>query len=212
MVYELPISTSSPQTLRFRLRDSTRDVHRRLDLALESQGLMAKFDGYQSILRRFLGLYRPLEQHLAGISWGDSPIEARARMKSHWLKRDLQYLGMTVDDIERLPDCRSTPQPASVAEGLGVLYVLEGATLGGQVISRQLYSRLGIGPDNGGRFFAAYGEKTGVMWRDFVSVLDQYGGDDIAAATIEQIAGTTFRCFENWLSDGQPQAGERDER
>jgi heme oxygenase (biliverdin-IX-beta and delta-forming) len=204
-----PISTLPPQTLRFRLRDSTRDIHRRLDFALESQGLMAKLEGYQSILMRFLGLYRPLEADLAGISWGDSRIDIGDRMKSSWLGVDLQYLGMATRDIEQLPDCRSTPRPASMAEGLGVLYVLEGATLGGQVIARQLYSRLGIGAENGGRFFAAYGEKTGVMWRQLVAALDRFGEDDTAATAIERMAVATFQCFENWMNGGQANGGER---
>ena len=59
-------------------------------------------------------------------------------------------------------DCRPVP------EGLGALYVIEGATLGGQVITRYIQSALKIDATNGGRFFAAYGDRTGLLWRDFV--------------------------------------------
>ena len=44
------------------------------------------------------------------------------------------------------------------AGALGLLYVVEGATLGGQVISRRLEVKLA--------FFRGYGEATGRMWRE----------------------------------------------
>jgi heme oxygenase len=55
---------------------------------------------------------------------------------------------------------------ANLNFAVGCLYVLEGATLGGQFISRHL-ATLGIGPANGGLFFHGYGAKTGEMWKSF---------------------------------------------
>ena len=121
--------------------------------------------------------------------------------------QDLRHLGLSEHDISRLPGCPTMPRLRSLPEGLGALYVLEGATLGGQVITRNLRSGLGIDAGTGGRFFAAYGEKTGIMWRDFVSVLDRHGEDEAAAETIERSAIAVFRCFENWMAEDRPGAG-----
>ena len=48
---------------------------------------------------------------------------------------------------------------------LGALYVLEGATLGGQVLRREMAQRLGVNADNGGAFLDVYGAETGRRWR-----------------------------------------------
>ncbi|WP_373502432.1 biliverdin-producing heme oxygenase [Aestuariivirga sp.] len=189
----------SSQSLRFRLRDRTQDSHQRLDASLEAQGMMRSLDGYRAILKRFIGLYRPLERQLEAIAWGASGIDAAQRQKAGWLKADLENLGLSSDEIERLPDCSSLPRMSSVPEGLGALYVIEGATLGGQVIIRHIQSELQIDAASGGRFFSAYGDRTGLLWREFVAVLDRHGHDREAAATIENTAIETFRCFESWM-------------
>jgi heme oxygenase len=54
---------------------------------------------------------------------------------------------------------------------LGYLYVMEGSTLGGQVITKMLKNQLQITPDQGGRFFHGYGDKTKIMWNDFCATL-----------------------------------------
>ncbi len=209
MSNDLPSPTSPPQTLRFRLREKTDSLHRQLDADLETQGLMGNRNGYVSALKRFLGLYRPFEMQLADIAWAGSGIDASQRRKSPWLMLDLERLGLSQIAIADLPDCRSLPRITSIAEGLGVLYVLEGATLGGQIISRHIHSGLNITSGNGGRFFAAYGDKTGLLWREFVGVLDRHGEDEAAADVIEGSAVATFECFMAWMSSPLPGTGER---
>ena len=52
------------------------------------------------------------------------------------------------------------PTPNSDSLAFGCLYVMEGATLGGQVIGRHVRQTLGVTPETGGRFHAAYGDRT----------------------------------------------------
>lgn len=198
-----------PPTLRFRLREKTENLHRQLDAELEAQGLMGHRAGYVSILKRFLGLYRPLERQLVAITWAGSGIDASQRRKSLWLTFDLERLGVSQDAIAGLPDCQSLPKITTVAEGLGAFYVLEGATLGGKIISRHIQNALDITSDNGGRFFAAYGENSGLLWREFVAVLDQFGDDERAAETIERTAVATFASFMEWMRGPPSGAGAR---
>ena len=42
----------------------------------------------------------------------------------------------------------------------GCLYIMEGASLGGQVIGQHVRQTLGATPETGGRFYAAYGDRT----------------------------------------------------
>ncbi len=62
------------------------------------------------------------------------------------------------------------------SEALGALYVLEGATLGGQVIIRQLkknplFALLPLA------YYNVYAEQTGTLWKQFLEVLNQCEDD-----------------------------------
>ena len=86
-----------------------------------------------------------------------------------------------------------------MSQALGCLYVLEGATLGGQIISRQLEERLAIDAGHGGRFFASYGAAVGEMWQAFGEILVAHArglecGDAIVASGC-----ATFDAFGRWF-------------
>jgi heme oxygenase len=81
------------------------------------------------------------------------------------------------------PIAPAFPAPRSAAEALGMLYVLEGSTLGGRMILRALAER-GV-HDPALQFLDPYGTDTGARWRAFLDVLARETGDDeerIAAA------------------------------
>lgn len=61
---------------------------------------------------------------------------------------------------------------ASANEALGALYVIEGSTLGGNVIARQLSKTEGF-EEVTFNFFGCYHENTGPMWKNFKEVLDK---------------------------------------
>ncbi len=130
--------------------------------------------GYARVLAALLRVYRPLERKLIG-----EPIAglgAWCDHKSQWLEQDLAALGRTRASIDALPDAEQVPTVASSAEALGCRYVLEGATLGGAIISRYVVDRLGL-ESGGADFFSAYRSDTAERWRHFVAVLERWGGE-----------------------------------
>jgi heme oxygenase (biliverdin-IX-beta and delta-forming) len=54
----------------------------------------------------------------------------------------------------------------------GLLYLLEGSSLGGQLIARHLAATLGLTAANGAAGMAPYGAETGTLWRSFKRELD----------------------------------------
>lgn len=60
---------------------------------------------------------------------------------------------------------------ANEYEALGAMYVIEGSTLGGNVIAKQLSKTEGF-DDVTFNFFGCYHENTGPMWKNFKEVLD----------------------------------------
>jgi heme oxygenase len=91
---------------------------------------------------------------------------------------------------------------------LGSLYVMEGSTLGGQVISRILDRS----PDLIGRvrYFDPYGPRTGAMWRAFRAGLRGRVAAGADRRSIVAAAVQTFELLEDWLI--RPEQGLRDGR
>ncbi len=96
-------------------------------------------------------------------------------------------------DLARLNDVRPEPHPVArpdtVPEALGLLYVLEGSTLGATVIRRQAAAE---GVDiTDMSFLDPYGALTGAYWRAFLAVLERECQDEpsVAAAARGGVAG-----------------------
>lgn len=183
-------------TLRFRLRAATDALHRATERQFALERRFASRAAYRDLLAALYGFHVPLEAALRSIDWGTGAGLAARLCKSQWLADDLSALGLADAAISALPRCGELPALPSRSAGFGALYVVEGATLGGQLIVKQLQQRLGIGPGTGGYFFASYGSQIGPMWRAFVAALDTHDADH---AAVERAARATFRAFGAWL-------------
>ena len=195
-----PPPRTHTDSVRFRLQRATQDLHRSVECHFALAGRVWTEDAYRRLLQRLWGIYAPLEQALTPLDWQDTGIVMRDRRKLFWLNADLAHLGMDQKAIAQLEICGDLPCVDGPAAGLGALYVLEGSTLGGQVILRTLQPQLGISPQAGGQFFASYGRDIGEKWRDYLAALEQFGERPEAADTIECAALDTFAAFDRWFS------------
>lgn len=174
------------------LRDFVRQETRSAHEALETTALMLAFSNgafSAAQYRRYLGLqlrlHAPLEAGLA--AWQPTADAALRLCKSDWLRADLSALGEPpVDAIA------PTPPITSQAQAMGVMYVLEGGTLGLQVVRKRLQDAHPVlhGAD---RFLRGYGAATGPLWRRFVVALDALPTAQWPAAT--SAACATFAAF-----------------
>lgn len=183
-----------------RLRQSTRALHDQVEAAVALDKKMGTPADYRRLLERMLGLHAPYEAALAEVAWGGLDVSLPARRKTHLIAADLSDFGASADEIAGLPSLAPRPVLADVAEGLGVLYVLEGSTLGGKYILRDISARLGVRASHGGRFFASYGRRVGAMWRDCLAAIDTIRADSDAADRAERSAVAAFQRFEDWLA------------
>jgi heme oxygenase len=90
------------------------------------------------------------------------------------LRTDLRALGETESQIDSLPLCDQLPPMLNIEDGIGCLYVLEGSTLGGQLIARELSRKFRIDQHSGAAFFQSYGENVGSMWIQFSTCVRGY--------------------------------------
>lgn len=121
------------------------------------------------------------------------------RRKLVALQSDLSVLGLAPDDVRRLARCPDVPAVTTTASALGVLYVVEGATLGGRVIADHL--RGGAVPPAALGFFGCYGTQAGRRWRDYRAVTTSFVGADVVRADEVVTAATaTFEVLGRWLA------------
>ena len=194
-------SVSASSSFLARLRTETRPQHEAIETALDLMSEALDRDAFRRTLERFFGFYRPLEAGLWAVKgWVERGLDLTERRKTPLLEADLRALG--VDKPQDLTICTDLPPHDTVAAAFGCLYVLEGATLGGQVIGPVLRKRLGVTLDTGGRFFHGYGDRTGAMWQRFRAALIAFAivpgdQDEIISA-----AKDTFSKLHRWMTAG----------
>ena len=178
------------------LRTGTHTLHVALEQRLPFFSATLDRAHYTRLLSAYFGFYQPLEDALLHSAFIPEGFDLQARLKTQALVQDLQALG---DDPGALPRCLTLPALHSEACVLGVLYVLEGATLGGNILRKQIAQHLGLDTHSGGSFLYVYGEDTGRRWKTFMAFLGSVQLDEHAQREAVHAACSTFSCFEQWL-------------
>lgn len=211
MKSSLPLPPGDPAALdsrsvRTMLRGATHGDHVRINRHPLITGLTKpgySLAAYRQVLIAYYHFYRSQEAAIARVLAGpDIPFSYLGRWKQPWLEEDLAHFGVDPDEAVNCP--RQPVQVAPLAgksDLVGVLYAIEGSSLGGQVVSGQLAIHLGLAPDRGARFFSGYGADTEARWQEYLAFAETLGDD--AAARKDACAGAlhVFRLIERLLDD-----------
>ncbi len=156
-----------PASLAARLRAATQAAHQRLDHHPALAPLIRpdlRRDHYGRVLGAFAWVYRTLDPAFEDALRRLCPDTTyRSSDRSRWLVEDLSHF----EHGDRALPPWPAPKIDTVAALVGRLYAIEGSTLGGQVIARQLQASLGVGPSSGARIFHGHGEATAARWQEF---------------------------------------------
>jgi len=186
------------------LKQATKVLHIALETKLRA--LLSddiSLDQYAAVQKKFYGFYRPIETRLLSIrGWDDPEFELSNRLKLPLLRDDFASLAVDSEELARLPNCGSLPRLETVPEALGCLYVLEGSTLGGKIITRRLKKILPVDESRGCSFFNSYGDDVGRMWSSFLEVLGRHCERHGDADVVIHSACQTFASLDRWFSDG----------
>jgi heme oxygenase (biliverdin-IX-beta and delta-forming) len=180
------------------LRRITAPQHQALESAFDGRDSLGSKPAYEKLLLRFFGIHSALEAQLDTVRELSAALPDFAdRRKSSALAADLAAFGVSTDGA---PICTDLPQLKTVPQGLGCLYVLEGSTLGGQFMAREVRERLNLGPQIGSEFFSSYGSRVGSMWKIFGQHLELFAfANPTCRDEILTAAQVTFDCFSRWL-------------
>ena len=181
-------------TLLLRLRSETRPYHEALEQHDFNQALTAGTPtaaGTAHFLAKMYGFLMPYETALRQQAAAFSPAwEITERLRAHLILQDLEL----PESAPGLPLCPAMPPLHTWPQLLGAMYVVEGSTLGGQVITRQL-AQAGL-PLRA--YFTGYGARTGPRWKAFCQLLTEAAPTDQGQDEIVASAALTFQRLDVW--------------
>lgn len=180
-----------------RLRAETKVTHQNLEKLLIPYIKSANSgDSYLKLLSLFYGYFKPVEQQIEQYIDSSFLPDFDERRKSHTIIKDIQ----SVNAGKELPMiCSDLPSINGRYEALGALYVLEGSTLGGQVISKMLKNSLGFENNDSLAFFSGYGDDTENRWAIFSDIMNKHVVGPTTQNETVSGANETFIKFRHWV-------------
>ena len=182
----------TPSPILQQLRTGTHAAHAALEAQPFNQAIQAgtiSTAATAHFLGRMYGFLLPYEaqlrQHHFAPAW-----EIERRQRAHLIAQDLGPAA-----VAELAICGALPPLDTEAQILGAMYVLEGSTLGGQVIARQL-AKAGVPLQ---AYFRGNGDATGPLWKSFCQLLSDAATSDNSPAIVES-ARLTFQHLDAWLN------------
>ncbi|MFD2147727.1 biliverdin-producing heme oxygenase [Mucilaginibacter antarcticus] len=157
---------------------------------------MRSVQDYITILSSFYGYFGGLEKQIERYLNPSNMADYEERRKTAAIADDIKVLGGTVpavatgDELPRIENC---------LQAFGALYVIEGSTLGGQIISKMIQNHLPIQNGAGLSFFNGYGDNMQQMWTSFKELLNKAAMTPADEETMAEAANQTFARFKNWL-------------
>lgn len=173
------ITTSTPaRVLLGELRERTAADHAALEQLTGLPERLAEPGRYVGFLAGLLVAFEPLERALAALPADRDPGRTRwsQRSKAARIRADLAELAApdtdgpagapSPDDGLRTVLAALTGR-ADPVTAYGARYVLEGATLGGQLLAPQVPAALGLPPGRATSYLEVYGDEAGAAWQAF---------------------------------------------
>lgn len=178
------------------LRTETKAAHQALEKALIPGIKHATTpETYAHILKIFYGYFKAMEP-LLDAQLSDAIVPAyQQRRKSNAAVDDLRSMNISGN----LAVATDLPAISSIPQALGAMYVLEGSTLGGRVITRMLMQSMNFSDEAHLQFFSGYGDKTEAMWGSFLEALNKHANDEGTRQEIIRAATETFSKFKSWI-------------
>jgi heme oxygenase len=120
------------------------------------------------------------------------------RRREAMLRRDLSFLASPVASPISPNAFPLLPPLNDVPSLLGAMYVMEGSTLGGQLIARHVERVLPLSGGDGSEFFRGHRDQTATMWKEFCEVLRIRIPESETPIVID-VAKKMFAAFGGWM-------------
>ena len=200
---DLSVSIEDQNFFLNNLRTNTAQSHKQLEENEISTALLSPevtIAIYQEYISRMYGIIAGCENKVFPALTSIFP-DLSQRQKSSLIINDLYTTGFQQSEIDQLQVCDF--DFSTVGEALGIMYVLEGSTLGGRVLYKHIQKTLDLDESEGVSFFCGYGSETGSMWKRFINNLSHYAITNNCEQEVISGAAQTFTVIDGWLSHGK---------
>lgn len=197
-----PEKSFGAENILTRLKRETEKAHLQLEnqIPFENAGFSAS--DYLDLLTRFYVFYKSLEPQIeSAIKAQKLDFDYHERLKTPKLSMDLRHLGIDETRLSNVSGDSDLPALDSAEKVFGALYVVEGSTLGGQIISWKLKEKFGFDQTSGAAFFSGYAAETGKMWNEFRAAILSFAEKSSKHDEIIGAANETFEKFGQALGE-----------
>lgn len=181
-----------------RLKEETKEAHLTVEkrLVVRIKAINSESD-YSKLLRYFYIFFGGLEILVNNISNIPFLPDYHLRRKSVALANDLRALQSPLPEVA---EQSALPYIKNDLEAAGVIYVMEGSTLGGIHIAEMLRKRSVLNDVNAFAFFDGYGSRTVAMWQSFQKAINCMARSREEELAVINSANNTFMKFDNLLN------------
>ncbi|HEU4496032.1 MAG TPA: biliverdin-producing heme oxygenase [Flavobacterium sp.] len=171
------LKTGQPASISFlnNLREKTSRLHKELEALPISKSVVdpeITLPDYKKYLSLMHDVVKNFEQQVYPMLLHEVP-DIEERRKASLLWNDLKYAGAAKESDARQLEMKV----ASVPFAMGMMYVIEGSTLGGRFILKNIQENLGFDENHGASYLSGYGNKTGSCWKKFLNYLTDFEHD-----------------------------------
>jgi heme oxygenase len=181
------------------LKQETKANHQQLEKMLVRQmKSVSTMEGYIKILQLFYCYFGGLEEKINNFIIPQQMEEEHffQRRKAIRLVNDIKVLGGIVK--EKCTD-KDLPEISNDLQAFGALYVIEGSTLGGRVITKMMQRQVDTESLHGFSFFTGYGDETELRWSSFKQLINNQGYNQDDKKVVVEAANDTFVKFKRWI-------------
>lgn len=187
-----PRSSAAATGRRIRLREATGALHQAVEATVAAQGSFTTITAYAEFVRRSFRFYAAFEPCAEQAGVARLLPDWFMRRKLPFLQADCLALGVSA---RAAISVRAMPAMIDTAGLLGALYVTEGSTLGGRLLSLRA-AALGMTAERGAAFLNAYGATCGDRWRSFLAVLESVSLTWAEEDRLIEAAIATFQAYQ----------------
>ena len=178
-----------------KLKTQTASSHKRLEELPVSSYILSpnmKMEDYAHYLQLMYDVHSDVEENIFPLL-SATIDDLKERAKKHLIEEDLFYLNYTKPVARNVFNTQNITIPFA----LGILYVVEGSSLGGRFILKNLETIDGLTEGRGVSYFGGYGNKTGSYWKTFLHLLMAHEEEYNVENEIIEGAIYAFDCIHN---------------
>lgn len=191
------------------LRSATNDLHRQVEQSIDWKAWLGSAASYEQFLREICRFLSPADRLIERF-FGDHVSWIATRRTAAWARADLhdvvlQQTGSeqeATNAVETIDDHAADDLYAWVQlppHAAGMLYVLEGSTMGSIHLCKLVTTRVGPASEVSVRFLSAYRDETEKRWQATKNWLDRFLQSEMEVNEAIEAACRMFRIYGEQL-------------